>query len=311
MKAVICTKYGPPEVLKIVDLPKPVPKKNEVLIKIHSTVVTASDVISRGLLLPLGFKIMQQIVLGFGKPRNPVFGMVLSGVVEQSGRNVSRFKIGDEVFAFCIKSAGIMRFGTYAEYKCLPEDWVIAHKPVNMTFDESAAIVYGSVLSWYYFKTSDLKHGDDVLIYGASGSIGTAALQFAKYKGASVTAVCSRKNFELVSSLGADKTIDYTQSGAVSQLEKYNLIFDAVGKAKDSELKQKCRDALKPGGRYLSIDDKSPSQTYKDLLKIKEIIEEGRLKAVIDRTYTLDEIVEAHRYVQKGHKRGSVVIKVV
>jgi alcohol dehydrogenase len=292
------------------EVPIPNPNDNEVLVKIYATSVTASDVLMRGLKAPFIFKILIQLMMGFGKPRNPILGMVLSGLIEDTGKKVTKFKKGDKVFAYGAMTPLKLRFGSYAEYICLPEDWVIATKPQNITFEEAAAIPYGAFLAWYYFKNLEIQKGQKVLIYGASGSIGTMAIQLAKNKGAIVTAVCSNKNFEMVQSLGADKTIDYAIPESSTLLEKYDLVFDAVGKSKTSQLKTISKKALTSTGKYISVDDKTPSQTQKDLYRIKDMVEQEQLKVIIDRTYSLEEMVEAHKYVEQGHKKGNVVITV-
>jgi alcohol dehydrogenase len=311
MKAIVCTKYGPPEVLVLKDVPKPVPKENDVLIKIYATSVTASDVLMRGLKATFIYKMIIQMMMGFGKPRNPILGMVLAGVVENTGKNVTLFKQGDPVFAYGAMSPVKLRFGTYAEYICLPEDWNLAPKPANITFEEAAAIPYGGLLAWHFVKKADIQREQNILIYGASGSIGTMAIQFAKHAGAVVTAVCSSKNFEMVKSLGADKVIDYTRDDAVSQLEEYDLVLDAVGKSKTSALKTASKNVLTSQGKYISVDDGTPSTNKEDFLMLKELAEQGKLKPIIDRCFPLEEIVQAHTYVEQGHKKGNVVISVV
>lgn len=311
MKAIVCTKYGPPEVLKLEDVPKPVPKDNEVLIKIHATSVTASDTLMRGLKANFIYKIIIQAMMGFGKPRNPILGMVMSGVVEDTGKNVTLFRPGDEVMGYGARSMTSIKWGFYAEYMCLPEEWNLTHKPANMSFLEAAALPYGGYLAQHVIRKADLKANQRVLIYGASGSIGTMAIQFAKQAGAEVTAVCSSKNFELVQSLGADKMIDYTLDDAVSQLETYDWVFDTVGNMKTSALKTASKTALTPAGEYFSVDDGTPKTTRKDLVMFQELAEQGKLKPVIDRCYPLAEMVQAHMYVEKGHKKGNVVISVV
>lgn len=322
MKAIICTKYGPPEVLVLSDIKKPVPRDNEVLIKIHATSVTASDCIVRGFKLPRWhpLRLMMGLVIGFKKPRNPVLGMVLAGQVESTGKNVKSFNKGDEVFAWTVKSPTSMQFGTYAEYKCLAEDSIMTLKPANISFEEAAAIPYGGLLAWYFLKKENIENSpalaeasvgkSKILIYGASGAIGTAAVQIAKSYGAQVTGVCSAANLELVRSLGADKVIDYSLEDSVNTLEDYDLVFDAVGKRKSSALKLQCKKALTPKGKYISVDNGSPKARLEDLVFLKKLVEEGKLKAVIDSTYPLEQIVEAHRYVDQGHKKGNVVVKV-
>lgn len=310
MKAVVCTKYGPPEVLQLTEVEKPVPKKNEVCIKIIATTVTASDCIVRGFKLPRWHPmgLMMGLVLGFTKPRNPILGMVLAGEVESVGSEVKLFKIGDPVFAWTVKSPIRIQMGTYAEYKCLREDSVIALKPVNVSYEEAAAIPYGGLLALDFLKKGNIQNRKKVLIYGASGSIGTAAVQIAKHYGAEVTGVCSTANLEMVKSLGADKLIDYTREDSISTGETYDFILDAVGKWKSSKLKLQCKKALALGGEYISVDDGSPNGTIEHLQLLKELVEAGKLKPVIDRNYPLEQMVEAHQYVDQGHKKGNVVI---
>ena len=312
MKAVMCTKYGPPEVLRLQEVEKPTPKNNEILIKIFVTTVTASDCIVRGFKLPAWstIGIMMRLVIGFTKPRNPILGMVLAGEVEAAGKDVKRFKPGDQVFTI-----NVMRFGTYAEYICLPENEVIALKPSNLTYEEAAAIPYGGMIALHYLKQgnfqsvpSDRSGRQNVLIYGASGANGTAAVQLAKHFGAKVTGVCSTANIELVKSLGADVVIDYTKEDLTKSGELYDFILDAVGKRKSSNFQ--FDKALSPNGKFISVDDGSPKFHIEDLILLKELVEAGQFKPVIDRTYPLEQIVEAHRYVDKGHKKGNVVITV-
>lgn len=310
MKAIVCTKYGPPEVLVLKDMQKPIPKDNEVLIKIHATAVTVSDCLIRGMDAPFLHRIFIQMVFGFGKPRNPVLGMVLSGVVENTGKSVTSFEEGNAVFAYGAISPIKLRFGSYAEYICLPEDWNIALKPANVTFEEAAAIPYGGLLAWHLMKKAGIQRGQKVLVYGASGSVGTMTIQFAMNAGGSVTAVCSSKNFEMVKSLGADKVIDYTHDDAVSKVEKYDLVLDAVGKRKTSALKEASKESLTPQGKYISIDEGTPATNRKDFLTIKKMVEEEKLKPIIDRSFPLKEMSQAHKYVERGHKKGNVIITV-
>lgn len=293
------------------EVQKPVPKDDEMLIKIHATSVTASDVLMRGLKANFLYKIIIQMMMGFGKPRNPILGMVMSGVVEDTGKNVTLFKPGDEVMAYGAKSMTSIKWGFYAEYMCLPEDWNLVHKPTTLSFSEAAALPYGAYLAQHVIKKADLQSNQKVLIYGASGSNGTMAIQFAKHAGVEVTAVCSSKNFELVQSLGADKVIDYTGPDAVSQLEAYDWVLDTVGKKKTSALKEASKTALTPAGKYFSVDEGTPKATIEDLAMFKELADQGRLKPVIDRSFPLEEMVQAHRYVEQGHKAGNVVIPVV
>ena len=312
MKAVICTKYGPPEVLQLHEVEKPVPKNDEVLIKIHATAVTASDCIVRGFKLPLWHPIgiMMGIVIGFKRPRNPILGMVLSGEIESVGKDVKLFKEGESVFAWTVKSFVKTRLGTYAEYKCLPEDSVMVIKPLNLNYEEAAAIPYGGLLSWSFLKKGKIQNKKKVLIYGASGANGTAAVQISKYFGAEVTGVCSTQNLDMVKVLGADRVIDYTKENIIAEGEYYDLIFDAVGKKKSSNFKMNIKKALTTDGKYLSVDIGSPQPVVDDLIFLKELVEKEKLKPVIDRSYPLEQIVEAHRYVDKGHKKGNIVITI-
>ena len=305
MKAIVCTKYGPPEVLQLEEVEKPVPKNNEVLIKIFATAVTASDCIVRGFKLPpfSTIGIMMRLVIGFTKPRNPILGMVLAGEVESAGKNVERFKPGDQVYTINVR-----RFGTYAEYISLPENEVIALKPSNLTYEEAAAIPYGGMIALHYLKNGNIQNGQSVLIYGASGANGTAAVQLAKSFGAKVTGVCSTTNLELVKSLGAEAVIDYTKEDFTNREERYDFILDAVGKRKSSKFDFK--KVLTPGGKFISVDDGSPKFHTEDLILLKDLVEAGQIKPVIDRLYPLEEIVEAHRYVDTGHKKGNVIIAV-
>ncbi|WP_297093430.1 NAD(P)-dependent alcohol dehydrogenase [uncultured Draconibacterium sp.] len=310
MKAIECLKYGSYENLVLTEVEKPTPKENEVLIKIKATSVTASDVLIRKLNEPLIPRFILQLIFGFGRPRNPILGMVMSGVVETKGKNVSSFNVGDEVFAYGSVSPTKRRFGSYAEYICLPEDWNVALKPSNSSFEEAAAIPYGGLLASHLLNKTSINRGDKVLVYGASGSIGTMVIQLAKHAGAHVTGVCSSLNFELVKSLGCDEVIDYTAENAVSQLETYKYVIDAVGNGKSSALKEKSKKALTPGGKYISIDHGTPLTPKEAFINLKKLAEQESIKPVIDSVYSLEEMAEAHKYVEKGHKRGNVIITV-
>ncbi len=317
MKAIVCKKYGPPEVLQLQEVEKPVPKDNEVLIKIHATAVTASDCIVRSFNMPgkLRFpkkqimKLMMGMAIGFTKPKNPIIGLIVSGEIESVGKEIKRFKKGDQVYGFTGNS-----FGAYAEYRCLSEKdstkGCLAMKPTNMSHEEAASVTYGGILATHFMKKGNIQSGQKVLIYGASGAIGTTAVQLAKYYGAEVTGVCSTSNFELVKSLGADKVIDYTKEDSIDKLELYDFILDAVGEKKSSKLKIQCKKALNQDGKYTSVDDGLVKLRSEYLISLKEIIEAGHFKTVIDKSYPLEQMVEAHRYVDKGHKKGNVVITV-
>lgn len=323
MKAVVCTKYGPPEVLELREIDKPIPKDNEVLVKVYATTVSAADYKVRSFDVPAPFWLPARLLLGLRKPRKSILGMELSGEIESIGKDVKLFKKGDKVFA-----ATLQTFGAYAEYKCLPEDGAIALKPTNTSYEEAAAIPIGARTAFHYLKKiGDIKPEQKVLIYGASGSVGTYALQLAKYFGAEVTGVCSTSNLGLAKSLGADKVIDYTVAGFTESFETYDIIFITVDKCPFIA----CKKALSKKGTYLNIGRPVPSlrmiwmsltsnkkiavgknspETADALIILKRIIEKGQLKPVVDRNYTLDQIVEAHRYADKGHKKGNVAITV-
>ncbi len=310
MKAIQCLKYGDSENLVLAEVEKPSPKDNEILIKIHATSVTASDVLIRRMNEAPIPKFILQCVFGFGKPRKPILGMVSSGIVESKGKSVSSFNIGDEVFAYGSVSPTKRHFGSYAEYICLPEDWHIAHKPVNISHNDAAAIPYGGLLASHLLHRAAVKKGDKVLIYGASGSIGSMAIQLAKNAGAIVTSVCSGRNFELVKSLGSDFMIDYTKKDAELKLKSYNYVLDAVGNSKSSNLKEKSKNALSPKGKYISIDNGIPLTPKDAFLNLKLLAEQEKITPVIDRIYPLEKMAEAHAYVEKGHKRGNVIITI-
>jgi NADPH:quinone reductase-like Zn-dependent oxidoreductase len=302
MKAIVASKYGGPEVLQLKEVQKPTPKDNEILIKVHATTVTAGDFRMRSFTVPPAFWIPARLALGITKPKQPIYGMELAGEVEAVGKDVTRFQAGDRVFASTLTE----NFGGYAEYKCLPEGAMVAIKPANMSYEQAAAVPIGATTALRLLRKGSIQRGQKVLIYGASGSLGTYAIQLAKYFGAEVTGVCSTASMDLVKSLGADHVIDYTKDDFSSHQERYNLIYDTVGKFPKSKYSQ----ILKPTGAYVTIARLDTKENMANLVFVKELIEAGKLQAVIDRCYPLEQMVEAHRYVDRGHKKGNVVIAV-
>ncbi len=304
MKAVFCTGYGSPEVLQVKEARKPFPKSNEVCIRIIATAVTSSDCIVRAFNVPLGLKPLMGMVIGFAKPRNPILGMVLSGEVDSVGKDVKKFKKGDQVFGFNRSD-----FGCYAQFVCWPESAVITCKPSNISHEEAAALPYGGLLALHYLRQCNIHQNQKILIYGASGAVGTSAVQLAKYFGAIVTGVCSTGNLEMVKSLGADRIVDYTKVDVSENGELYDVIFDAVPAAHRT-IKIPYNKMLNVKGKYISVTKGAPKIGTEDLVLIKKLAESGKIKAVIDRVYPMDAIVEAHRYVDLGRKRGNVIIDI-
>lgn len=311
MKAVICEIYGTANDMKIVETKRPIPKKDEICIKVYCSAVTESDLIMRGELLqfPILYQIPMRIMFGLFKPRQPILGFVLSGTIVETGKEIQRFKTGDEVFGL----TGFSK-GAYAEYKCMKEisslNGCLSLKPKNLSFEESTVAVYGGLLAYQFLPKKNIQEGDIVLIYGASGTCGTMAVQIAKYYGAEVHAICSNKNRELVENLGAVSVYDYKKEDYINNNIKFDFILDAVGKRKKSKLKKNIRNNLKPNGRYVSIDDELLKMDSNNLEALRDIIENGSINIIKDRTYKLNQIKDAHLYVQKRHKVGGVVIKI-
>lgn len=323
MKAVICKAYGSTDVLEIREFPLPTPNNNEILVKVHATTVTPGDYRMRSFTVPRLFWIPARFALGLTKPKNNILGFELSGVVESIGRDVTRFKVGDAVYA----STYDVNFGGHAEYKCLPEDVTVALKPANLSVEQATAIPFGGITALNFLHTVESKSGQKILINGASGAVGTYAVQLANHYGMDVTAVCSGKNAELVKSLGAHQVIDYTHEDFRNNGEMYDVFFDAIGKTTLSQVWR----SIKPNGIYLHtvmfipgladiwhskrrgvrIVGGTPAGPANPLIVLKELIEAGTIKPIIDRTYRLDEIADAYHYVETGHKVGNVVIKVV
>jgi NADPH:quinone reductase-like Zn-dependent oxidoreductase len=318
MKAILYDKYGPPEVLQVKQIEKPMPEDKEVLIRIYATAANSGDVRMRKA-DPFAVRLM----LGLVRPRKKILGVIFAGCIEAVGKAITKFKRGDQVYGSTFPG-----FGAYAEYICLPEDGIIGIKPESLTYEKAAALPFGGTTALHFLKKANIKSGQKVLIYGASGAVGTAAVQIAKYFGAEVTGVCSTSNVQMVTTLGADKVIDYTQQDFTRNSETYDIIFDTVGKSPFSGSVK----SLKGNGYYLRLVHMSLGPVLRglwismtsnkkviggvaagkasDLIFLNKLIERGQLKPVIDKTYALEQMIEAHRYVEKGHKKGNVVISV-
>jgi NADPH:quinone reductase-like Zn-dependent oxidoreductase len=324
MKAAVYERFGPPDVVEIREVEKPTIKDNDVLIKIRATTVSSGDWRARSLDVPFGFKLLSRLLLGLFRPKQPILGSELAGDIEAVGKDVRKFNDGDAVFAHPGTS-----LGCHAEYRTMPEDGAVALKPANLTYEEAAALSFGGTTALDYLKEKGkIQRGEKVLIVGASGAVGTAAVQLAKHFGAEVTGVCSTANLELVKSIGADKVIDYTKEDFTKNGETYDIILDAAGAPSFSQ----CKGSLNEQGRLLMVVAGLPemaqipwasmtsskkvcagpaAERAEDVHLLKELAETGAFKPVIDRRYPLERIVEAHAYVDTGHKKGSVVISVM
>lgn len=302
MKAVFCTAYGPPDVLQLQEVDKPVPKSDELLIKVHTSAVHSGDRRLRALDVPALGKLPMRVIVGFKAPRQPILGVVLAGEIVETGSRVEDLKVGDRVYAL----TG-MRFGGYAEYACFKANKCVERMPTNASFIEAASLPFGGTTALHFLRKVNIEQAKTVLIYGAAGAVGSMAVQIAKHYGAHVTAVCRERNFELVTSLGADVVIDYTIDGYDEKLTTYDAVFDAAGKID----KRMARKHVAEHGKFSSVAGQGPaSERKEDLTFLNDLFEAGRLKAVIDSVYPLEDIVAAHRYVDAGGKAGNVIVTV-
>lgn len=304
MKAAIYDKYGTPNVLKLKEIEKPKPKNSEVLVKIHAATVTSGDIRLRSSDFPFLFWIPARLIFGILRPKKRILGHELSGTIEEIGDKVTKFKVGDNVFG----TTTMLKTGSYAEYICIPEEWkdgVLEIKPKNISFKDAAALPIGAMTALFLLEKANLKQGQNVLIYGASGSVGSYAVQIVKSEGSTVTAVCSSNNSEMVKILGAETVLDYNKIDYSEVKEKFDIVFDAVGKT----TKSKAKKVLNSRGKFISVKMLTIEKSL-HLLKIKELVESEKITPYIDKTFTLNEIVAAHEYVDKGHKKGNVVIEI-
>jgi NADPH:quinone reductase-like Zn-dependent oxidoreductase len=306
LKAAVCRRYGPPEVLHVEQVEKPAPGKKDLLVRVRASAVTSSDWIVRsGATGNLAYQILARLALGLRGPRQPILGMILAGEVEAVGDGATSYKPGDRVYAMTM-----LRFGAYGQYACVAEASLVAPMPPSLSYTDAVSIPYGGLLALHFLRKGDIERRRRVLIYGASGAVGTSAIQLAKWFGAEVTGVCSGRNIELVKSLGADKAIDYEKDDVVAGSEIYDLIFVAVGNRVSPPSRSAFGRILAPDGAYVFVDQGTPKLRVEDLALLTELAEAGHIKPVVDRTYSLDEIAEAQRYVQTEHKRGNVVITI-
>tara|TARA_B100000795_G_scaffold189434_2_gene144235 strand:+ start:222 stop:1142 length:921 start_codon:yes stop_codon:yes gene_type:complete len=305
MKAVVYEKYGLPNVLKLTEVKKPQPKDSEFLVKIHATTVTSGDVRLRASDFPFLFWLPARLIFGLFKPKKNILGHEFAGTVEEIGKNSTKFKVGDKVFG----TTTMLNKGAYAEYMCLPQEWkhgVVELMPKNLNFKEATSLPIGAMTAMFLLEKANLKKDQKILIYGASGSVGSYAVQIANQQGALVTAVCSSLNFEIVKSLGADSLIDYKEEDYSENNEQFDVIFDAVGKTS----KSKAKKVLNSNGTFVSVK-MITKEKDEHLKRIKELAEKDLLKSLIDQTFDLSEIVEAHKYVDTGRKRGNVIIEII